>query len=61
MIVLFMQFKTILKKFMKQNSLSANEAAFALGTSRRNIFLWKSGKHQPPIKKWERLAEKMEV
>ena len=46
-----MQFKTAIKKYMKQNELSANKAAIALGTSRRNILFWKSGKHQPPVKK----------
>jgi len=54
-----MLFKTALRRYMKQNALSANKAAIDLGTSRRNILFWKRGQHEPPKAKRERLLAKM--
>lgn len=42
---------------MKHNNLSANKVAREFETTRRNILFWKSGLHQPPKERRERLME----
>lgn len=54
-----MTFRTLLKRYMKENELSANQTASDLMTTRRNILYWKSGSHKPPDTKVDNLLLRM--
>jgi hypothetical protein len=54
-----MQFKALLKRYMRKNKFSSRKTAEVLGTTQRNIFYWRSGLHKPPKTKIDLLLCRM--